>query len=41
MAYVPLGSIKVPFPGGVIWYFSVVYAIVFEWLFATKVFKEV
>ncbi len=41
MSSVPLGAVKIPFPGGVIWYFSVIYAIVFEWFFATKVFKEV
>jgi NCS1 family nucleobase:cation symporter-1 len=41
IAYVPIGdSIKVPFPGGVIWYFSVVYAVVLQWFFATVVFKE-
>ena len=34
MAYIPVGSLKIPFPGGVIWYFSVVVAILFEWLFA-------
>jgi len=35
LAYVPVGSLKIPFPGGIIWYFSVVAAILFEWLFAT------
>ena len=30
---------KIPFPGGVIWYFSVVYAFILEIIF-TKVFKE-
>jgi len=41
MSYFAIGAVKIPFPGGVIWYFSVIYAIVFEWFFATKVFKEV
>lgn len=40
MAFAEIGSLKIPFPGGVIWYFSVIYAIFFEWLFATVVFKE-
>ena len=35
MAYIA----GIPFPGGVIWYFSVVLAILFEWFFAT-VIKE-
>ena len=39
MACINIRSLKVPFPGGVIWYFSVVYAILLEWLFAT-VIKE-
>ncbi len=26
---------KIPFPGGVIWYFSVVVAILLEWLFVS------
>jgi NCS1 family nucleobase:cation symporter-1 len=39
MATVTIGSVKIPFPGGVIWYFSVVYAFLLEWLFAT-VLKE-
>jgi len=39
MAYIPVGSVKIPFPGGVIWYFSVVVAILLEWLFAT-ILKE-
>ncbi len=34
MAYINIGSLKIPFPGGVIWYFSVVVAILLEWLFA-------
>jgi NCS1 family nucleobase:cation symporter-1 len=34
MAYVGVGAIKIPFPGGVIWYFSVVVAILLEWFFA-------
>jgi cytosine/uracil/thiamine/allantoin permease len=37
MAYLNIGSLKVPFPGGVIWYFSVVYAILLEWLFASVI----
>jgi nucleobase:cation symporter-1, NCS1 family len=41
MSYFAIGSVKIPFPGGVIWYFSVLYAIVFEWFFSAKVFKEV
>ena len=39
MAYINIGSVKIPFPGGVIWYFSVVVAILLEWFFAT-VLKE-
>ncbi|MCX7031176.1 MAG: cytosine permease [Spirochaetes bacterium] len=39
MAYITIGSVKIPFPGGVIWYFSVVYAFILEIIF-TKVFKE-
>ncbi len=39
MAYANIGSLKIPFPGGVIWYFSVVYAILLEWLFGS-VLKE-
>jgi NCS1 family nucleobase:cation symporter-1 len=39
LAYVPVGSLKIPFPGGIIWYFSVVAAILFEWLFA-NILKE-
>jgi nucleobase:cation symporter-1, NCS1 family len=38
MAYFTIGSLKIPFPGGVIWYFSVVYAILLQWLFGS-VFK--
>ncbi len=41
MSFFQIGSVKIPFPGGVIWYFSVLYAIVFEWFFSAKVFKEV
>jgi NCS1 family nucleobase:cation symporter-1 len=37
VAYIPIGSFKLPFPGGVIWYFSVVYAILLEWLFASVI----
>jgi NCS1 family nucleobase:cation symporter-1 len=37
MAYLNIGSLKVPFPGGVIWYFSVVYAILLEWFFASVI----
>jgi NCS1 family nucleobase:cation symporter-1 len=39
IAYVNIGSLKVPFPGGVIWYFAVVVALLLEWLFA-GVFQE-
>jgi NCS1 family nucleobase:cation symporter-1 len=39
MAYITIGSVKIPFPGGVIWYFSVAYAFILEIIFA-KVFKE-
>jgi NCS1 family nucleobase:cation symporter-1 len=39
MSYINIGSLKVPFPGGVIWYFSVVVAILLEWFFAS-VLKE-
>jgi len=39
MAYIPVGSLKIPFPGGIIWYFSVVAAILLEWLFAS-ILKE-
>ena len=39
MAYVNVGSLKIPFPGGVIWYFAVVVALLLEWLFA-GVFQE-
>ena len=39
MAYINAGSVKIPFPGGVIWYFAVVVAFLLEWLFAT-VLKE-
>ncbi len=39
MAYVNIGSLKIPFPGGVIWYFAVVVALLLEWLFA-GVFQE-
>ncbi len=39
MATITIGSVKIPFPGGVIWYFSVVYAFVLEIIFA-GVFKE-
>jgi len=35
MSYVSVGAAKIPFPGGVIWYFSVVVAILLEWLFAS------
>ncbi len=35
MAYIGIGSLKIPFPGGVIWYFSVVVAFLLEWLFAS------
>lgn len=37
VAYINIGSFKLPFPGGVIWYFSVVYAILLEWLFASVI----
>jgi nucleobase:cation symporter-1, NCS1 family len=37
MSYATIGSVKIPFPGGVIWYFSVVYAIVLEWLFGSLI----
>ncbi|MCX6069241.1 MAG: hypothetical protein NTU91_00015, partial [Chloroflexi bacterium] len=39
MAYINIGALKIPFPGGVIWYFSVVVAILLTWLFGT-VLKE-
>jgi NCS1 family nucleobase:cation symporter-1 len=39
LAYISLGSLKIPFPGGVIWYVSVVAAILLEWLFGS-VIKE-
>ncbi len=39
MAYIPVGSAKIPFPGGVIWYFAVVVSILLEWLFA-NILKE-
>ncbi|HVO39787.1 MAG TPA: cytosine permease [Spirochaetia bacterium] len=39
MAYINIGSFKLPFPGGVIWYFAVVVALLLEWLFA-GVFQE-
>jgi NCS1 family nucleobase:cation symporter-1 len=39
MSYINIGALKIPFPGGVIWYFSVVVAILLEWLFA-NVLKE-
>ncbi|MBE3064138.1 MAG: cytosine permease [Spirochaetes bacterium] len=39
MAYINVGTLKIPFPGGVIWYFSVVVAILLTWLFGT-VLKE-
>jgi NCS1 family nucleobase:cation symporter-1 len=39
MAYFTIGAVKIPFPGGVIWYFSVIYAILLEWLFGS-VIKE-
>ena len=39
MAYITIGKVKIPFPGGVIWYFSVVYAFVLEIIFS-KVFRE-
>jgi len=35
MSYVNIGAAKIPFPGGVIWYFAVVVALLFEWLFGT------
>lgn len=35
MAYFTIGSLKIPFPGGVIWYFSVVYAVLLQWLFGS------
>jgi len=35
MAYIGVGSLKIPFPGGIIWYFSVVIALLLEWLFAS------
>ncbi len=35
MAYITVGSVKIPFPGGVIWYFSVVVAIILEWFFGS------
>ena len=34
-----LGGLKIPFPGGVIWYFSVVVAILLEWLLASVLRK--
>jgi hypothetical protein len=39
MSFFTIGSVKIPFPGGVIWYFSVVYAFFLEWIFA-KAFKD-
>jgi NCS1 family nucleobase:cation symporter-1 len=39
MAYFTIGSLKIPFPGGVIWYFSVVYAFFLEWIFA-RAFRD-
>jgi NCS1 family nucleobase:cation symporter-1 len=39
MSYFTIGAVKIPFPGGVIWYFSVVYAFFLEWIFA-KAFKD-
>jgi len=39
MAYINIGSLKLPFPGGVIWYFAVVVALILEWLSA-GVFQE-
>jgi nucleobase:cation symporter-1, NCS1 family len=35
MAYIGAGAVKIPFPGGVIWYFSVVVAVLLEWLFVS------
>ncbi len=35
MAYINIGALKIPFPGGVIWYFSVVIAFLLEWIFAS------
>jgi NCS1 family nucleobase:cation symporter-1 len=40
MAYATIGTVKIPFPGGVIWYFSVVVAIFLEWLFASILEKK-
>ena len=40
MAYIGVGSAKIPFPGGVIWYFSVVVAILLEWLLASVLKKS-
>jgi len=39
MGYVNIGAAKIPFPGGIIWYFSVVYALVF-YVICAKIFKE-
>jgi nucleobase:cation symporter-1, NCS1 family len=39
MAYINIGSLKIPFPGGIIWYFSVVAAILLQWFFGS-VIKE-
>ncbi|MGA2976306.1 MAG: hypothetical protein ABSF77_13435 [Spirochaetia bacterium] len=39
MSHINVGFLKIPFPGRVIWYFSVVVAILLEWLFAV-VLKE-
>jgi NCS1 family nucleobase:cation symporter-1 len=39
MAYVNIGALKIPFPGGITWYFAVVASLLFYWLFA-KIFKD-
>jgi NCS1 family nucleobase:cation symporter-1 len=39
LAYITVFSLKIPFPGGVIWYVSVVAGILFEWLFGSLMSK--
>ena len=35
MSYIGVSSAKIPFLGGIIWYFAVIVAILLQWLFLT------
>jgi len=37
LAFINVGKARIPFPGGVIWYVSVLVSIAFEWLFASVI----